>query len=270
VQRALAFLAVIVTGTLAHAGTPSNPAFLGVVMDPTRTVGQGCPIISVMSDGAGAMAGLRSGDSVLALDGTVTLNCNDMHSLIVAHQPGDNVRIDVLRSGGRLVLHALLLTRAEVLDRRFVGHTLDNVELTDAEDHSSLEVSELRGATRIVAWFDADHCLECDSLLRAVQRGIDTRTRGATKLLAVTTDADGHLAKSGLADKLGVPLAFAPPQFAEGASLLEADRAYFMVFDSHGIVRFITPVAPEGDDVEAGVDEVLAAAEQAERARLRR
>ena len=40
-----------------------------------------------------------------------------------------------------------------------------------------------------------------------------------------------------------------------------------MVIDCRGVVRFVAPIAPDADDLDAALDEVLAAAEQAEHAR---
>jgi hypothetical protein len=50
----------------------------------------------------------------------------------------------------------------------------------------------------------------------------------------------------------------------------DKDRAFFLVIDCKGIVRLVMPIAPDSDDVDAAVDEVLAGAEQADHARARR
>jgi hypothetical protein len=39
-----------------------------------------------------------------------------------------------------------------------------------------------------------------------------------------------------------------------------------MVLDRTGVVRFIAPISPDDDAADAAIDDVLAAAEQAERA----
>jgi hypothetical protein len=54
------------------------------------------------------------------------------------------------------------------------------------------------------------------------------------------------------------------------ATLDETNRIYFMVLDRTGVVRFIAPIAPDDDAADAAVEDVLAAAEQAERARANR
>ena len=49
--------------------------------------------------------------------------------------------------------------------------------------------------------------------------------------------------------------------------MLEDERVFFMVIDGHGVVRFVAPLAPNADDLDAALDDLLAAAEQAEHAR---
>ena len=53
-------------------------------------------------------------------------------------------------------------------------------------------------------------------------------------------------------------------------TLKENDRIQVMIVDCRGIVRFVAPVAPDADDLEAAIDEILAAAEQAEHQRTQR
>lgn len=52
----------------------------------------------------------------------------------------------------------------------------------------------------------------------------------------------------------------------ERSALDEYNRVYFMVLDRTGVVRFIAPISPDDDAADAAIDDVLAAAEQAERA----
>src|SRR5690349_16787076 len=94
----------------------------------------GCFVDGITADSAAAAAGLQARDTILALDGVATGDCPQLSALIISHQPGDDVRIDVERGGQRLELHATLLTRAEVLNRRFVGRAFDRIEAVDSDD----------------------------------------------------------------------------------------------------------------------------------------
>src|SRR5204863_2623063 len=67
-----------------------------------------------------------------------------------------------------------------------------------------------------------------------------------------------------------LPLAVASDETFEELAIDDPERVYFTVIDSRGVVRFVAPVAPGSDDLEAAVDEVLAAAEQAEHQRMSR
>ena len=269
---------VVVVAIAAFApgvrAAPSNPAFLGIEMLPTPR--PGCLIRAVTADSAAAAAGLQPRDTILALDGIATADCPQLTAQIISHQPGDDVRIDVERGAQRVVLHATLLTRAEVLNRKFVGRAFESLEVTDADDESKQDLSELRGATRILAWFDP-RCTDCEVVVRHIASTLEKRRgqTGATKLLGVTFGEPDAIKTSKLALRLGVPVEVVPEDRSALAltplhqAMSESDRVYIMVFDCRGIVRFVTPIVPEGDDVDGAIDEVLAAAEHAEHARLR-
>jgi peroxiredoxin len=267
--RSLVGLAVLALAAGAHAGTPSNPAFLGILMDSNPPLApDSCKVTGVTRAGAADAAGVRVDDIIYAIDGVRTMNCGELADEIIRHHPGDAIRLDLRRFGELLTIHAQLLTRAEVLNRLFVGQAVD-VEVADPEDDRTFELRELRGDTHIVAWYNEQRCVDCATLIRHVSDAATARRHGsAAKLLAVTF---GDVKKLGrLSTTLGMPVALAPEKFFDKTSLNERDRVYFMVVDPRGVVRSVTPIAPDSDDVDAAIDEVLAAAEQTEHARLRR
>jgi hypothetical protein len=67
-----------------------------------------------------------------------------------------------------------------------------------------------------------------------------------------------------------VPLAIASATAFQELAIDDPARIHFMVIDCRGIVRFVAPIAPDSDDIDAAVDEVLAAVVQAERLRTQR
>jgi serine protease Do len=54
----------------------------------------------VEPDGPGAKAGLKTGDVVLAVDGTLVPHGHDLPRMIASHQPGAKVTLDVRRGAG--------------------------------------------------------------------------------------------------------------------------------------------------------------------------
>jgi hypothetical protein len=260
-------VAVLITSS-AEAGQASDPAFLGVGMDPGAQTG-GCPITSIVPGGAAEAAGLRIGDVVLAIDGNPTPMCASLSAGIVAHALGDTVRIDLHRGFGRIAVKATLTSRSDVLHRQFVGRSLDG---TDAvyEDGATIDLGDLRGRPAVIGWFDLHHCAGC----AAVFDRLDTRLRGergdaAPRMIAVTESNGDDLRVQRKTFSASVPLALAAQTPLTRLLIEDPLRVQLMVLDGRGTIRFVTPISPDDDDLDAVLDEVLAAAEQAEHARRR-
>jgi peroxiredoxin len=271
--RSLVFLVAL--AGVAHAGAPSNPAFLGISMDDARGHGlavDGCFVETVTASSAAEAAGLRRSDVIQALDGVPTASCQQLTAEIVAHAPGDLVHLDVIRGAGRVTVHATLSTRAEILHRRLVGHPLESIDAVDVDNRSELDLSELRGETTILAWFDVKRCGDCVPLVRRLGDIVSTphRLDVAPRMLAVTSGTPDDLASYRTTVNLGVPLAAVDEAAWNNAATSDGDRVFIMVLDRHGTVCFVTPIAPQDDSLDAAIDEVLAAAEQAEHARTRK
>ena len=67
-----------------------------------------------------------------------------------------------------------------------------------------------------------------------------------------------------------MPLWIADEEDFREVTLKESDRIQIMVVDCHGVIQFVAPLAPGSDDLDAAIDEVLAAVEQAEHLRTQR
>jgi hypothetical protein len=258
----------------AYAGPPSNPAFLGIAMIDARTLVamDGCMIEQVTPSSGAEAAGLRINDIIRALDGVPTASCQQLSAAIVEHAPGEVIHLDIQRGVEHLVAHATLSTRAEILHARFVGHPLDPTEATDVDDGHSFDLAELRGDTTILAWFDVQHCAGCSSLIRRVGDLVQAprRDEPPARMLALTYGLPDDVSGYRTNLNLGVPLATVGGEDYQRAATSDVDRVFFMVLDCHGTVRFVTPIAPEDDALDAAIDEVTAAAEQAEHACSRR
>jgi len=87
---------VAATGAVAGAGTcpgtgrPSGPSTGGAA------------IVAVASGGPAAGAGLRAGDVITEVDGKSVSSPDEVAGAVESHQPGDQVQVKVLRSGGRV------------------------------------------------------------------------------------------------------------------------------------------------------------------------
>jgi hypothetical protein len=267
--RWLLFIAVI--GSAASAAPiHSNGAFLGI--GPFGPGPDGCMIEGVSPGGAAADAGMHSGDLVLAIDAVpldVNRSCDQLVDAIKAHTPGDVVRLDLARGSQRVVLSATLTTQADVLQKK-VGQRLVSTDVVDVDDaRRHFDLAERKSRTTVIGFF-LSQCSNCARVFEKVADGLKKRATAAV-VLGVTPrpsrDDVSLLRKSFTAQ---VPLAIIDNDTFEALSMNDQERVFFMVTDCKGIIRIVAPIAPESDDLEAAVDEVLAAAEQAEHTRTSR
>jgi hypothetical protein len=290
--RRLGFLIPLLFATSAVAGPPaSNPAFLGIKMVDT---GSGCLVDGVTRGSAAQEAGIRQGDLIIAIDRIATLRCDDLKNRIVGHPAGDRIKLDLRRGNtGVTSIEVTLSTRADVLHHRFVGHTMEPLELPDADNaKQSYDLGDLQGRTTVIGWFLLSTCTGCSQLFDRVSDAMAARKfQTAPQLLAVTRRASEPTTivlngrstwvtnPNGLPSPLlpyrktftsSTPLAIAEPETFEDFAIDDPERVHFMVIDCRGVVRFVTPIAPQSDDIDAAIDEVLAAAEQAEHSRTQR
>lgn len=251
-----------------------------------QTHGTGCQVEHVTTGSAAQDAGLREWDLILSIDGVRTVNCDALRTQIIANAPGHVVQLEVRRGTDKIVLQAPLSTRAEVLHRRLVGHAMEPTDVVDADDDKrSYDLAESRGKTTVIGWFLIDGCAGCSAVFDRINDGITKRLKdseSAPFLLAVSQEpqlsntvamaAQARLVpvRKSYAFTASVPLALASEKTFTELAIDDRERIHFMVIDCRGIVRFVAPIAPGSDDIDAAVDEVLAAAEQAEHARTQR
>lgn len=274
--RWLGFLVVLVSASSASAGPTSNPSFLGIEMSD---MGGACVIQSVTRCSPAQDAGLRFGNLIVAIDGqsisaTMRSPCDLLRDRIMAHTPGDATSFEVRRGGEVATIKAVLSTRADVQHRCFVDQPLASISVTDIDNPKhEITLDEARGRTTVIGFFRLSYCNGCGKLFDRVADGIAKRLADAEtppRVLGVTMQDDDRPMPTRAGFGSTVPLAVASRSDFEEVTLKERDRVQFMVVDSRGIVRFVTPIAPDSDDVEAAIDEVLAAAQQAEHARTQR
>jgi serine protease Do len=97
---------------LGKDGVELKPAMLGVNMDQDRTE-PGALITDVAPDTGAANAGLRKGDIIRKIDGTVVENGFTLRFAIGRRRAGDSVKLVIERDGKELELTAVLGERAQ-------------------------------------------------------------------------------------------------------------------------------------------------------------
>ncbi len=280
VRWLLPLIAIVLAGgaaSSARAATASDPAFLGIGMDAAPGF---CSINNITPASPAQDAGLMFGDSIYAIDGASIGQgpadpCTNLTSQIVARRAGDEIKLEVRRGGARLQVKATLSTRAEVLHRRFVGERMLRTDLADVDDDKrSYDLGAGHGGTTIVGWFMLDRCVNCGRVFDRISDGLRARMSSSAappSILAVTTAAKpGRLTSVRKSFTSQVSLAVAEPDVFDAMALKDSLRISFMVIDCRGVVRFVAPIAPDADDLDAAVDDILAAVEQAEYQRNRR
>ena len=266
-MRWLGIVAIVVGSTLTAHAAPSNPAFLGVGF---RMGPAGACVVETVNAGSGAAeARVHVSDLIVAVDGIAITRCDtQLQALILARQPGDVLRLDIKRGAERVVANAMLSTRAEVLHRRWVDHPLDTVEARDLDDGRAFDLGEPDGRTTVLGWFDLRGCSDCAQTLRRISSALDAQ-RPNVRMLALTKGTPEDLASYRKGLTVGGPVGVVPDDYFDSAVLSEHERVQFMVVDCRGVVRFVAPISADADDVDAAIDELVAAVKQAEHARRR-
>jgi len=266
----------------ARGAPASDPAFLGIVMSsPTPGL---CEVQRVEESSPADAAHLLPNDLIITFEGqrlvaTPTIDaCRQLTNAIATHAVGDVVHFDVIRHGTPTALSATLSSRSELLNRLYIDRPAPTLTLIDAEDPET-SISLDVGRTTIVGWYFPSLCIDCHVTFERLADRAAKRTGREIQVIAAARPTSSQqsyesIDPKDLVDALGVRHGVAPgvraaatgaPAFKE---LIEEPRIYFTVIDRGGVVRFIAPASPEADDVDAVLDEIVAAAEHCERARV--
>jgi membrane-associated protease RseP (regulator of RpoE activity) len=232
-----------------------------------------CMVSGVTKDSAAESAGLRARDIFISMDGKPVPSCDALVAQIQAKVPGDIVKVIVDRSGQQVTVNATLMSRDEVLRKRFGGLPVPTTKLTRVEDKQQVDISATKRQTTIIGWFTTN-CVGCDQIFTTVAKWSREDRKGVPIKVAAATAGDLRM-KRPIAENIellksqsktmDVPLLVTDAETYEHFAIGDGDRIQFMVIDCRGIVQYAAPVVPSSEDAEAVLDELYAAAEQAAR-----
>ena len=89
-------------------GEPIERAFLGVT---TSLAQRGAEVQAVQPGGPAALAGVRAGDVIVAINGETVREPDEVSEAVSEHEPGDEIEVEVLRDGERRTIRVELAKR---------------------------------------------------------------------------------------------------------------------------------------------------------------
>jgi len=108
------------------------------------TPSTGAPVAAVLDDSPAASLGLRPGDVIVRLDGTVVQNAQALDAALRARQPGSRVEIQVTREGTQSTLAAVLAADPNGRGTLGVGLAFTGAVVTQVRPGSPAERVGLR------------------------------------------------------------------------------------------------------------------------------
>jgi membrane-associated protease RseP (regulator of RpoE activity) len=272
--RWVGLIVCLAASTAMASPRSSNPAFLGIRMQDAGGRGP-CMIEGATHESPAEIAGLRSGDLVLTVDGKPIGTCSVLLDEITAHAPGDAVQIKVQRLGAAVVTQVQLTTRDALL-HKVIGKPMVATDLVGVEDGTTYDLSSPHGRMAIIGLYNPA-CVDCASLFtKFLDWSREKARKGGPQALVLAVSAGESIRDlKVLQNSLDVPLAtgefLVPGQdpdsspFSRELVISDRDRLGVMVIDGRGIVQYVGPIAPNSEDTEAVLDELFAVADQAAR-----
>jgi hypothetical protein len=260
----------LIASTAVAAPRISNPAFLGIQMQDHGGNGP-CVVEGVTRESPAEASGLRGGDVVLTVDGKPIGNCSALLDEITGHAPGDTIQIKLYRLSTPVIARVQLTTRDALL-RKVIGKPMVATQLVGVDDHAIYDLSALHGQMAIVGLYNPA-CVDCATLFGKLTAWARDKARkgGPPPLVLAVVSGEQVRELKALQSALEVPLATGEllgagidgSPFSRDLVISDRDRLGVLVIDGRGIVQYLGPIAPNGDDTEAVLDELFAAADQA-------
>jgi membrane-associated protease RseP (regulator of RpoE activity) len=264
----LLLMSAVAASTTASA-SPSNPAFLGISFGQSPT---GHALIqTVTADSPAARAGLLPGDDVVGVENN-PVDMQTLNGYIIAHEPGDTIKMRILRHGTEyLELTPTLTTRAAMFDH-LLGHTFPAVPLADSDSEDAVELGEPSGHATVIAWYErlggGGNCIDPVPIIEKVAQRVSAVPHSTASVVAATCPAQNDVHSTIASDRkrLGLPVLITNESDFGSVAIAECGRVFAMVLDAHGVVTFLSPIS-DGDDEDATLDEIATAAAQADHKR---
>ncbi len=90
------------------AGETLESGLLGITGGQTDDGSAGVQVVEVTPGSGAAQAGVQAGDRILSFDGAPVTRSDELAGLVVAHPPGDEVVLEVVRGGENLEIRVTL------------------------------------------------------------------------------------------------------------------------------------------------------------------
>ncbi len=261
----LALPAADAAAQVAPRAVPVTPRALSGPWLGITFKGEHAPRVDEVFPGTGAArAGLAAGDLLLAIDGIPLQSGAHLIDLVLRHDVGGRIEVDLHRDGRALRLVVVASAKppsGELLELRLVGSPLPAMDVVDVRDGGPIAL----GGPAVLAVISArcDRCGYAASRLAAAmaaERGLAMRT-----IIAGNVDEVGEYLRRGLV--VGAVARWERPDRPGTvlAGLVDRDEGALLVVDDQGVVQFAAATS-ELDDVLGGI--LAAAARHAPRGRI--
>jgi photosystem II stability/assembly factor-like uncharacterized protein len=146
-RKNTSLLYAVIDSDKAGMGTPPSQAFLGLA---TEKSSQGLRVQNVVAEGPAGKAGVAKGDVLLAVDGRELKEVEQLLAVLKDRQPGDQVKLSILRGKERKDLEAALGRRPseDPNQRGTIGIQIeegeDGVFVVEIQEQSAAEKAGLK------------------------------------------------------------------------------------------------------------------------------
>ncbi|MBL8682948.1 MAG: redoxin family protein [Myxococcales bacterium] len=220
----------------------SRPPWLGIVFE--RVSGGGVRASAIVTDSPAERAGVREGDSVVAIQGQPVSDPEGAVALVRRSQPGQSIALVVVRGAQRVQLSATLAHQPALEDLR--AQTPPPMRPSWVTGPSVVDPAQLRGRVVIMDFF-ASWCGPCRATMPWLD-GLQQRLGPRGLTVVGVTDESAPVARR-LSSSLGIRYAIATDRTAS-IRWAVSSLPTLVVIDRRGVVR----------EVYAGMDPARTAA----------
>jgi len=265
-RRLLLVAALCLAGVPAQAEPPVDGPWLGISYQSGR---DGVLVLEVHEDTAASDAGLRRGDEIVELGGSVVFPNTDLPSMVSRYRVGERLMMSILRAGRRFEAVAVLGARptdGELLHRRLVDKPAPDVDVVRAGGRDAVDLAALRGRPAVLAFFST-RCEGCGNALNRLGELVGP-SAPRTTVLAIAAEPADAFAVFLQRSPLTVPVALDESgDTARRYTVPTVEpRLFIAALDARGVIRYAAVIVPGDDEALA---ELAVAVERIARASAR-